>query len=75
MTEEVETRMAADLGADSLRYLPIESVARAIGFDASRLCRACITGDYPTPCGQELARVATENYRNRVVGRTYEGVG
>ena len=75
MTEEVEARMAADLGADSLRYLPIESIARAIGFDASQLCRACITGDYPTPCGQELARVATENYRNRVVGRTYEGVG
>ncbi len=67
-----EARMAAELGADSLRYLPVESVARAIGFDAGELCRACITGEYPTPCGHRLAQLAAENHRNQVVGRTYE---
>ncbi|MBN2024326.1 MAG: amidophosphoribosyltransferase [Pirellulales bacterium] len=72
LTEEVERKMAADLGADSLRYLPVESVARAIGLDADRLCRACITGVYPTPCGQKLARKAQENYLAGVAGRTYE---
>jgi amidophosphoribosyltransferase len=74
LTPEVESRMAAQLGADSLRYLPIESVARAIGLGADHLCRACITGSYPTPCGQQLARVAMENDRNNITGRTYEAV-
>jgi amidophosphoribosyltransferase len=75
MTPEVETRMASQLGADSLRYLPVDAIARAIGFPPSDLCRACITGEYPTPCGQRLARVALENYRNNITGgRTYETV-
>jgi amidophosphoribosyltransferase len=64
--------MAAQLGADSLRYLPVEAIARAIGMDADHLCRACITGQYPAPCGQHLAQVALDNYRNNVAGRTYE---
>ena len=66
--------MAAQLGADSLRYLPVEAIARAIGLPAEELCRACITGSYPTPCGQRLARVAAENQLNNVTGRTYEAV-
>ncbi len=69
---EVEARMAAQLGADSLRYLPIDSVARAIGLDADQLCQACITGIYPTPCGTRLAAEALENHRNGVCGRTYD---
>jgi amidophosphoribosyltransferase len=73
-TPEVEAEMAANLGADTLRYLPVESISRAIGMDADHLCRACITGQYPTPCGQHLAQVALENYRNNVTGRTYERV-
>ena len=75
LTPEVEARMAAQLGADSLRYLPVEAVARAIGIDPNHLCRACITGKYPTPCGQRLAQLAIENYRNQVAGRTYETAG
>jgi amidophosphoribosyltransferase len=75
LTAEVEAQMAARLGADSLRYLPVEAIARAIGFDPRELCRACITGSYPTPCGQELARIAVELDRNNIAGRTYENVG
>jgi amidophosphoribosyltransferase len=56
--EEVYAAMARDLGADSLRYLPIESVARAIDRPAEELCRACITGRYPTPHGQRLYQIA-----------------
>ncbi len=37
-----------DLGADSLRYLPVESIARAIALPAEKLCQACVTGEYPT---------------------------
>ena len=65
--------MAEHLGADSLRYLPVESIARAIGFDSDQLCQACITGDYPTACGQELYEIALSNAKNNVIGgRTYE---
>ena len=64
--------MAAQLGADSLRYLPVESIARAIGFDTDQLCQACITGEYPTPCGQDLYQIAVDNARTNVVQRTYE---
>ncbi|HBO44668.1 MAG TPA: amidophosphoribosyltransferase [Planctomycetaceae bacterium] len=73
MTPAIEVEMANELGADSLRYLPVESVARAIGLDADQLCRACITGDYPTPVGQELAERAREDFRAGITGgRTYE---
>ena len=53
--------MAAQLGADSLRYLPVESIARAIGFDSDQLCQACITGDYPSKAGQDLYQIALQN--------------
>ncbi len=75
LTPEIEARMAARLGADSLRYLPVEAVARAIGFEPGNLCQACITGRYPTPCGQQLAQIAIDNDRNNIAGRTYETVG
>ena len=72
LTLAAQDRMAAQLGADSLRYLPVESIARAIGFDTDQLCQACITGEYPTPCGQELYQVALTNARSNVAQRTYE---
>ncbi len=72
LTDEIQAEMAAKLGADSLRYLPVEAVSRAIGLPAGGLCQACITGDYPTPAGNTLAAAALENYRNGVSGRTYE---
>ena len=72
LTPEVEARMAEALGAESLRYLPVDSIARAVGLDADQLCQACITGEYPTPSGQKLAERAAENDRNGVTGRTYE---
>ena len=50
-TREELAAMAEDLKADSLVYLPLESVAKCIGLPAVRLCRACITGDYPTESG------------------------
>jgi len=69
------SEMAAELGADSLRYLPVESIARAVKKAASNLCQACITGQYPTPHGQELYEIALENHRSQndqTSCRTYE---
>ncbi len=31
------------------------------------------TGEYPTPCGQELYQIAVRNDKMQVIGRTYEG--
>jgi amidophosphoribosyltransferase len=73
LSEESLQKMAADLGADSLRYLPVDAVARAIGFKGDELCQACITGRYPTPWGQKLYNIAVENSRNGdTKRRTYE---
>jgi amidophosphoribosyltransferase len=75
LTKEVQARMARDLGADSLRYLPVESIARAIGFQDQRLCQACITGQYPTDHGQKLYQIALGNVgKITSSGRTYESV-
>jgi amidophosphoribosyltransferase len=72
LTPEIEAAMAKDLGADSLRYLPIDAIARAIGIDASHLCQACITGQYPTPKGQALYRIALDNVGKGNGARIYE---
>lgn len=73
MTDDVQRRMAEQLGCDSLRYLPIESIARAIDLPADHLCRACITGQYPTPVGQRLYGIAQSNYLQGLqAARTYE---
>jgi amidophosphoribosyltransferase len=50
--------MARELGADSLRYLPIDSIARALNRPTDELCRACLTGHYPTAHGQQLYQIA-----------------
>lgn len=79
LTEEIQADMAAELKADSLRYLPVESIARAIGFDSDQLCQACITGRYPTPRGQELYQLDQVEWRKNkgqtAMGRTYERSG
>jgi amidophosphoribosyltransferase len=73
LTPEIEAEMAAALGADSLRYLPVESIARAIGLPVNNLCQACITGRYPTPYGQKLYEIALDNVgKTDCSRRTYE---
>jgi len=73
LTAEAQQRMAAQLGADSLRYLPVESVARSIGFPPDELCQACLTGRYPTPAGERLYQIALEQSQSgRRTTRTYE---
>lgn len=72
LTDEVQAEMARVLGCDSLRYLPLPSVARAIGFPSDHLCQACLTGNYPTVQGQILYDIAQSNAGKGGCGRTYE---
>jgi amidophosphoribosyltransferase len=73
LTEEIQAEMAQALGADSLRYLSVESIARAIDLPTSDLCQACITGRYPTPHGQKLYQIALDNVGQADCSRrTYE---
>jgi amidophosphoribosyltransferase len=64
-SEEAFGEMARELGADSLRYLPIDSIARALDRPADELCRACLTGGYPTEHGQRLYQIALANSKSR----------
>jgi len=72
LDDDAQRRMAQALNADSLRYLPVDAIARAIRFDSDQLCQACITGEYPTPCGQQLYQVAIDNVGASDRQRTYE---
>jgi amidophosphoribosyltransferase len=66
-------RMALELGADSLNYLALDAVAKCIGLDNEHLCRACLTGEYPTPTGEQLYQLALRNgHSSASNGRTYE---
>ncbi len=73
--EEAFAKMAAELGADSLRYLDVESIAAAVGKPAGDLCQACVTGNYPTPAGQKLYGIALQSSTQAdgsTPNRTYE---
>lgn len=59
LSRDAQQRLAHELGADSLRYLPVDAIARSIGMSVNQLCRACVTGEYPTPAGQRLYEIAT----------------
>lgn len=75
LTDAIQDRMAAELGCDSLRYLPIESVATAIGIPSDGLCQACIRCEYPTPTGQRLYQIDRANFLAGIaggLGRAYD---
>ncbi|MCE9607098.1 MAG: amidophosphoribosyltransferase [Planctomycetia bacterium] len=72
LTIEAQDKMAKLLGADSLRYLPVSSIAHAVKMLPNQLCQACVTGQYPTPVGQELYQIATAEASAGSEQRTYE---
>lgn len=42
------------IGADSLGYLSLEGLLKAVGGEAMRFCRACFDGKYPIPIPEHL---------------------
>ena len=51
------------IGATSLAYLSHDGLVEATGRPASSLCRACLTGDYPTAVPEEGAKLRFEPAR------------
>ena len=48
------------IGADSLGYLSIDGLIKAIGLPKDMFCLACFTGDYPIPVQIEMDKLALE---------------
>lgn len=48
------------VGADSLRYLKLRGLKRAIGAAATNRCYGCMTGEYPTPLRKPTRTTAAQ---------------
>ena len=62
------------IGADSLGYLSVAGLVRAMGLPEDRFCLACFTGHYPLPVQLEMDKLALE--RTAIAGApAYESEG
>lgn len=50
-------QIAKELGVDSLHYLSMEGLLRAVGLPENLLCTACFTGKYPVSIGEKAKEV------------------
>jgi amidophosphoribosyltransferase len=48
------------IGADSLGYLSIDGLIKAVALPKDMFCMACFTGDYPIPVQLEMDKLALE---------------
>ena len=48
------------IGADSLGYLSVDGLLKAVGMPRELFCMACFTGDYPMPVQLEMDKLALE---------------
>lgn len=58
ITPEEEQAMADEIGATSLKYLPIEALSACVGLPNESLCQACVNTVYPTPAGERMYQKA-----------------
>ena len=70
--QRVSLDMADQLGADSLRYLPVADVAPSIGLPHGDLCSACVTAVYPSPAGESIYQQERADGQDRSDGRSYD---
>lgn len=64
ITAEEELAIAKSVGADSLKYLPVEAIPRCVGLPAHSLCMACVNSQYPTPAGERMFQKALVEYKS-----------
>jgi amidophosphoribosyltransferase len=53
------------IGADSLGYLSIDGLIKAVALPRDIFCTACFTGDYPIPVQLEMDKLALETMSQR----------
>jgi len=58
------------IGADSLGYLSIDGLIKAVALPKDIFCLACFTGDYPIPVQLEMDRLALETMPTAQKGRS-----
>jgi amidophosphoribosyltransferase len=51
------------IGADSLGYLSVNGLLKAVGLPRDNFCLACFTGEYPIPVQLEMDKLALETTR------------
>lgn len=61
LPKDVLQAIADDIGADSVSFLPVSALAPALECEEDDLCRACVTGTYPTDAGQKLYQLANNS--------------
>jgi amidophosphoribosyltransferase len=59
------------IGADSLGYLSLEGLIKAVDLPKESFCLACFTGDYPMPVQLEMDKLALENLQTKPVESQY----
>ncbi len=60
------------IGADSLGYLSLEGLLRAVGQPKENFCTACFTGDYPVPVQLQMDKMALEHKSKKEISLTTE---
>ena len=72
LPQEYTKKMAQAVNADSLKYLPINSLPKWGGGGGGELCLACLNHHYPTSAGKSLYRKSLRRAQNNDHRRTYE---
>jgi len=54
-------RIAGEIGVDSLYYLSLDGLVRAIDLPPETFCSGCFTGQYPVPVDEEATKRALEH--------------
>jgi len=70
--EAMMVKMAKTLSVNGLRYLSVSDLGPCLDVDGRSLCTGCVTGKYPTECGNKLYRRARRDLGKGKSGRTYE---
>jgi amidophosphoribosyltransferase len=60
------------IGADTLGYLSIDGLIKAIGLPRNIFCLACFTGEYPIPVQLEMDKLELEALPSRRSGEVHE---
>jgi len=73
-SEEILQKISDDMDADSLVYNDVKALVKAIGLPKKDLCLGCLTGKYPTKCGNQVYCKALKQFKagKKEKKRSYE---